>query len=480
VILKELSKHSEKVAFISSANDVITYETISENISKFAKKEFNRGLVFCFCDNEPDFIIGYLSIIKNKMVPVMLNSQISESLLEKIDHSYKPNYYFISSSKFQELNLNNENVCYVFGNYYLVARKTSSLKIADNVVQLLSTSGSTGTSKFVIQTADNINSNLISIIFGLGLSSKDRSITTMPINYTYGLSVILSHLEVGGSIVLSNYNLTQRDFLTSLRDHKVTNFNGVPHHYEIIARFGEDFFADTSLEFITQAGGKLGDSHTKKIFNMCQKNKIKLYVMYGQTEATARISILDTSESPNKLKSVGKPILNGKIFIYDDFKKITENALLEGEIVYEGKNVSPGYAKNYLDLLVEKKGTNRLFTGDVGYIDSEGFLYITGRKKRFAKILGLSINLDELEEILKNLSYDAICISDDEKIYVAINYLHDIEVVSSLLSKFLKLSNARIQVFNFEEIPYTKSGKKDYQFFYQFLLNNGTVSNYEN
>lgn len=480
MILRELSKHSEKIAFISSANDIIPYEAISENISKFAKKKFNRGLVFCFCDNDPDFIIGYLSIIKNRMVAVMLNNQIPESMLERIEHSYKPNYYFISSSKFQELNLNNEDICYVIGNYYLVVRETASLKIADNIVQLLSTSGTTGTSKFVIQTADNINSNLISIIFGLGLGSKDRSITTMPMNYTYGLSVILSHLEVGGSIVLSNYNLTQREFLTSLRDHKVTNFNGVPYHYEIIARFGGDFFADTSLEFITQAGGKLGDSYTKKIFNMCQKNYIKFYVMYGQTEATARISILDTSESSNKLKSVGKPILGGKIFIYDDFKKIKENALLEGEIVYEGKNVSPGYATNYLDLLVEKKSINRLFTGDFGYIDSEGFLYITGRKKRFAKILGLSINLDDLEEMLKNLSYDAICISDDEKIYVAVNNLHNIEVVSSLLSKFLKLSSAKIQVFSFEEIPHTKSGKKDYQFFHQFLENNGKVSNYEN
>jgi acyl-CoA synthetase (AMP-forming)/AMP-acid ligase II len=202
--------------------------------------------------------------------------------------------------------------------------------------------------------------------------------------------------------------------------------------------------------------------------------------MYGQTEATARISILDTSESSNKLKSVGKPILDGKIFIYDDFKRIKENTLLEGEIVYEGKNVSPGYATNYQDLLVEKKSINRLFTGDVGYIDSEGFLYITGRKKRFAKILGLSINLDEVEEMLKNLSYDAICISDDEKIYVAVNDLHNTEVVSSLLSEFLKLSSAKIQVFSFEDIPHTKSGKKDYQFFYQFLRNNGKVSNYDN
>ncbi|MCX6521138.1 MAG: AMP-binding protein [Actinobacteria bacterium] len=282
---------------------------------------------------------------------------------------------------------------------------------------LMPTSGSTGAAKVVRLSGEGVDANAIAIAGALGLTADDRAITSLPLHYCYGLSVLHSHLAVGASIVLSEDSVVDDRFWQTVRQHAVTTFAGVPHTFELLARLerhGHDPLAAPSLRLVTQAGGRLPVTQVRHRVAQAARLGHRFAVMYGQTEATARMTVLDPAEVALAPHTVGRPIPGGSITLHPH-PGAPHGA---GEVVYRGPNVMLGYATDVDDLALGRT-VHELHTGDFGLIDAEGRLEIVGRASRFVKPFGIRVDLDELARRLAHHGLDAVVTGDDESIVVA-------------------------------------------------------------
>jgi len=272
------------------------------------------------------------------------------------------------------------------------------------------------------------------------------------------LSIINSHLISGAKIILNNSSVISRDFKNKLNNYKVTNFGGVPYTYSLLNKI--NFFKDKfkHLEYVTQAGGKLKTQDCELLLDYAKLNKFQFIIMYGQTEASPRISYLPFKNLSDKIGSIGIPIPGGKIDILDKKRKKVINPFQEGEIVYRGSNVSLGLVTKKIDLLIGDEFNGILRTGDIGYFDNENFFYITGRVNRFAKIFGKRINLDHIQSII-NKKFISICLSDDEHliIYYDLNYSKS-DIVNELV-EYTGLNKNFILVYKVKKLERNTSGK---------------------
>ncbi|MEM6727968.1 MAG: AMP-binding protein, partial [Pseudomonadota bacterium] len=264
---------------------------------------------------------------------------------------------------------------------------------------LLSTSGSTGSSKLVKLSDRNICSNTASIIQYLGLTSEDRGITLLKLFYSYGMSVVNIHLHAGASLVVTEDGIDNPDFWLLLEREKVTNLSGVPFSFEFIRQSGRDVTRHRSLRLLTQAGGKLAAKHVQAFAGLRAQGGPDFFVMYGQTEAAPRISYLHPETAAKVPGSIGRAIPGGRLSLAEETgAEITETGV-SGELIYEGPNVMVGYAQSRADLTFVED-IPRLATGDIAHMDSDGLFHIDGRSARFVKPFGLRISLDEVEERL--------------------------------------------------------------------------------
>ena len=462
LFLKNISKNKNKTAIINENNEIIKYNTLASFVDNFAINIKKRCLVFLVCNNNLESIISYLGFIKSNCVITLIDEKIDDKLLLRLISSYKPKYIFISNLK--KLPINSYFTKYNLFNYKLIERsKEKIIKLHDDLMLLISTSGSTGSSKFVRQSYFNLKSNTLSISKYLKISERDNAITTLPMSYVYGLSVINTHLENGAIITLNNYSVVQKNFWEKLYKHKVTNFAGVPYTYEILEKINFKKFNLKYLKYTTQAGGKLALKTAKKIISDYRKLKLKLYIMYGASEATARMTYLPWKYAQKKIASIGKAIPGGSIWIENE-KGIKINSYNQnGEIIYKGPNVCHGYAKNINDL--SKGNDNKLIlrTGDIGYKDKDNFYYITGRKDRYSKVHGLRVNLSEIEEITLNIGIKSMCLKEDNnKILVFIKENKSIEKLKKCLSSIIKLHPSSYLIKIVKEFPLNKNFKISY------------------
>lgn len=264
--------------------------------------------------------------------------------------------------------------------------------------QIIFTSGSTGKPKGVILSHKNLIANTGSIIEYLHLSKDDTMEVVLPFYYCYGLSLLHTHLKVGGSIVLNNFFLGTGAVINDINKYKCTGLAGVPSHFQILLRKSKSFKNTKfpSLKYVTQAGGKLHNSYILEFINAFPN--ILFYVMYGQTEATARLSYLEPQNVKKKLGSIGKGIPNVKLKVVNKSGNQIEPDET-GEVVASGDNIMLGYYK-------DEKSTQKqirdgwLYTGDIGTIDKDGYIYLSARKKNIIKIAGKRISPMEIEEVI--------------------------------------------------------------------------------
>ncbi len=427
-----------------------------KNIREITKNNGYRKLIFLLIENNYESIIFYLSLLKSQNTIVLVNSNITINYLYKLVALYKPNTIITKKN----IEIKNYKEIYKLKNYYCFeSTKKNILKINEELFFLLTTSGSTGSSKFVRISYKNVEANTKSIIKFLNINNKDRLITTLPPDYTYGFSLLNTHLCKGSTIVINDYSVIQREFWELLNKTKATTFGGVPYTFELLKKIRFDNYKISSLKYITQAGGKLSHENHRYFFEILAKKKVKFIIMYGATEATSRMSYLPWSDCRKKIGSIGIPIPGTTMEISrPDNKKI-------GEIIFKGKNVSLGYANSYKDLIKGNLNRGKLKTGDIGYKDNQGFYFIVGRKKRFLKLLGHRINLDELEIQLRELlNYKMIfCTGNDNELVVHTDQNNIQKELLLCLLKEFKINKNLVKFKKFNNLSLTNSGKINYK-----------------
>jgi len=455
--LSEIKKYKNDIALITEKEN-FSYNSVISYVDKFFKDIKERSLVLIRCQNSFEIFVAYIAFV-NLNCPIILvdGNSNDENYLEVIN-AYKPDYIFHIKKK-NKIKLNYELVK-TFGFYELIRNKIkNNLKINDELSLLIPTSGSTGSPKFVRHSYQNIFSNIDQVTQSLNVQSHDRAITTMLLNYTYGLSIVNSHLYNGASIVINNYSFIDKNFWNILKDRQASNFGGVPFMYEILDKIGFQKKITKDLKYITQAGGKLSENLSKKFTQICKDNNIKFITMYGQTEASSRMSYLDWKFSETKIGSIGKTVKGGKFSLIDSKGNLINDSYKTGELVYEGKNVSMGYSSGYQDLNKLDDNNGKLFTGDLAEKDNEDFYYIKGRLKRFSKIFGLRINLDEIEVLLKKLEIECVCAGNDRILVFYLVNSFDKEEMLNKISKYIGIHKSAIHLKKIKNIPRNNSGK---------------------
>jgi acyl-CoA synthetase (AMP-forming)/AMP-acid ligase II len=272
---------------------------------------------------------------------------------------------------------------------------------ADGEALILYTSGSTGQPRGVVQTYRNVDANTRSIVAYLALSERDRAMGILPLFYCYGLSVLQTHLLVGGSVFLDPRFAFPRVVVDAIASEACTGLAGVPLTFELLRRdVGDETLRSTlrrgALRYATQAGGAMAP-HTADWVRAALA-PARLFVMYGQTEATARLAYLPPERAAEKPGSIGIPIPGVELRVLDpDGRELPAGEV--GELVARGDNVTPGY----LDAPEETAAVFRggaLHTGDLGYRDAEGFLFLVGRAKEMLKVGGHRVSPLEIERVL--------------------------------------------------------------------------------
>lgn len=462
MFLKLDNKERENVAAISDNGNKVTYGDLMSFSNRVMDVLPERSLVFSLCHNTIGSLMGYVAFLSTRNVPLLLSADLDKELLHYLLDTYQPNYLWMPQKMADQFD---GNVVMSEYGYSLLSYSDKKIDMYPELALLLTTSGSTGSPKLVRQSYTNIESNAQSIMQYLELDETERPITMLPMNYTYGLSVINSHLLVGATILMTDESYAQKKFWDFFKSQGATSIVGVPFTYEILKKLRFFRMELPTLRYMTQAGGKLLPELHKEYAEYAIANDKRFYVMYGQTEATARMSYLPYKRSLEKYGSMGIAIPGGTFHLVDVDGTDIEKADVVGELVYEGPNVTLGYAECQYDLSKGDERNGILVTGDMAKRDEDGYYYIVGRKKRFLKIYGNRVNLDETERMIQSQfdGMECACVGEDDHMQIYVTDKNMEKDVTEFITNKTGLNWKAFTVHYIEEIPKNESGKKNYQ-----------------
>ena len=358
--------------------------------------------VFILSHNNLFFLKAYFAILKSGNICIPLDPNIEKDNFRYISDLTQPPLIFTTHDIERRLELNSD-IC-VFPDTLPPSEEVSAEWKFDKefdrerCAEIIFTSGSTGKPKGVMISHKNLIANTSSIVEYLKLTPDDRMLVVLPFYYCYGLSLLHTHLRAGGSIVFNNSFIFLGGVLKSLIDYKCTGFAGVPSHFQILLRKSDSFkstkFPD--LKYVTQAGGKLAPIFIDE-FREAHPD-IRFIVMYGQTEATARLSWLPPEIYERRKGSMGKGIPGVELMVVNENgEKIKPGET--GEVIARGDNIMMGY-------FADEEGTKNairngwLYTGDLGTVDEDGYIYLTARSKEIIKVRGKRISPKEIEAVI--------------------------------------------------------------------------------
>ena len=327
---------------------------------------------------------------------------------------------------------------------------------------LLSTSGTTGSPKLVRLSRANIESNAASIATYLSLTALDRAISSLPLYYSFGMSVLNSHLYAGASVLLTRKSVADTDFWTFFEKEGATSLSGVPFTFDLLERVGFRSREYPALRYLAQAGGRLPLERVRLYAGWAHASGREMFVMYGQTEASPRMAYVPPAQLLDNPETIGIPIPGGSFELLGEDGLAVSAADLPGELVYRGPNVMMGYALSAEDL-AKGAETPALHTGDLACRKENGCYYIVGRKSRFSKIVGLRISLDEIERWVSACGLDGIVSGDDRVIVVALTQEGVAGDLKQRLLQRFGLPASALVVLTLAALPALASGKFDYR-----------------
>lgn len=454
-----LDAHGDAVALIDDAGVAYTYRELAGRVRLLECHLHPRSLLLLLARNTVSAIAFYVACVNHRVVPILMDHQTVVSALLDIVSTYSPRYIWAPdglSSSFPGY-----QVRMVQDGCALLERVVGGDPVLHEALGiLLTTSGSTGSPKLVRISYGNLQANTLSIAEYLQLSAADRTISTLPFNYSYGLSIVNTYLYMGASIVLTEASLMQREFWELFRQHHVHSLSGVPYTYEMLKRMRFDRMDLPQLTTLTQAGGKLDDALCREFAQAARTRGWRFFVMYGATEATARMSYLPPHHAVDKAGSIGIAIPGGQFSIIgDDGAPVIPGQV--GQLVYRGPNVALGYAETASDLARGDDFAGVLVTGDLAKRDDDGYYFIVGRVKRIIKMFGVRTSLDEVERMVNAVrpGLDVACTGMDNQLRVYVNDEAVCKFLHEHLSKMMRVARSAISVHYIPVFPRSPAGK---------------------
>lgn len=329
---------------------------------------------------------------------------------------------------------------------------------------VLATSGSTGDPKLVRLSRAAILANTAAIIEVLGITGDEVTISSLPFHYSFGMSVLNTHLAAGATVVVHGDGVVARSFWPAVTRHGVTSLALVPSLYEMLVRLRFNPARYPTLRTLTQAGGRLRTELVRDFHHRMAAVQGRLFVMYGQTEGGPRLTTLPADRLPSKLGSVGPAVPGGRLSIRLKDGTETTEPQVRGEVLYRGPNVMLGYAENAADLARGDDHGGLLETGDLGHLDEDGYLFIDRRMKRFGKVFGVRLNLDDIEDMLHDLGPVA-AIAGEDKIVVFVEGADHATLARrvTVLADRLRLHWSGFEMRGIAALPLLSNGKVDYR-----------------
>ncbi len=430
---------SRRVALVAGEQR-LTYEELTGRVearrTDLALPE--RSIVTLVGDHSIEFVTTYLALLESGHVPLLAGAHG-----DRLSEAWPVGAVVTATDESVDIEVRRPH-------------RVGGPDLHPELALLVSTSGSTGSPKLARLSHRNLVSNAESIADYLRLTPRDRGITSLPLHYCYGLSVLHSHLLVGASVVLTNTSVVDRCFRTAMIEHGVTNLAGVPHTYEMLDRAAPEELAASSLRLLTQAGGRMAPEAVTRWAERAESWGAEFVVMYGQTEATARIAYLPHELAHRRPEAIGRPIPGGSI----ELRPVVGHPEGIGELVYRGANVMMGYAHDGRDLSLGHT-LDELATGDLARYHADDDVYeIVGRRSRFVKPFGLRIDLDEVESQLAPVAAGELAVAGDDDRVVVHAPGADVAELRERLSRSTGLPERCCRVHD-RPIPRTASNKVD-------------------
>ncbi len=446
-IFEYAKQHPDALLAVTDQHEEILCQELLTLSAQFAKQVGHR-LVFVLCQNTPGAILGYLGLLHAGAVSLLLDANLDPLLLENLIRIYQPAFLYAPADRETSLlpfvtnvsgtdspaatvhtgptaavdSTSTDNVpAMLFREYALYATGTDGPPLHEDLALLLTTSGSTGSPKLVRLSRENLDSNTVSIAEYLKITEKERPITMLPLQYSYGMSVINSHVLRGAPLMITAHTMFDPAFWARVQYDGVTSLCGIPYTYTMLRRIGLTTMDLPALKTLTQAGGKLPVELHREFAEWAARTGRDFIVMYGQTEASPRMAYLPADKALEKAGSTGIPIPGGELWLENADGTRIQTPHASGELVYKGKNVALGYAVCAEDLQKGDEWHGVLHTGDLAAFDEDHFYYIVGRKERFVKITGKRVNLDDVERLLRlkeDLTFACVGRDDSLTIYV--------------------------------------------------------------
>ena len=446
-------KPKDKVAAIDDSGHSVTYGEICDFANEFSKHLPQRSLIFLLSENCIGSLLGYISALSNRIVPLIISAATEEGLYNHLYDLYQPEYLWMPQAKAE-----GKEIVFSAWDYCLVKTGNKPTPMYEELSLLLPTSGSTGSPKLVRHSYRNIEANADNVRRLFQLDGSEKAMAILPMHYTMGLSVIASHLFAGATLLLSNRSLLDKGFWVTLKE--ATSFTGVPYSYEVLTKMRFTRMDLPNLKVITQGGGKLTEEMFKMLAQYAHDSGKKFIATYGQSECTARMAYLPAELALEKICSIGFAEPGGQLSIMDDNSNETFEGEAQGEMVYRGENVTLGYATCCEDLLKGDENHGVMHTGDLARRDADGCYFIIGRLKRFLKIYGLRIGLDEVEQLVKTeFNTDCYCKGNDEKLVVLVTDPKLQELLPAFIENKTHLFHQRIEIQVVQEILRNEAGK---------------------
>jgi len=394
---------------------VLTYAALRKRVTLTASGLLALGYrkgdrIGISAENSSFFVSAYLGIIRAGLVAVPLQTDLSGEMAATILADAEIKAVFVSQRLVKRVRAWIETTGarllpepVVADWSYVSSHPMPTITPSEDLAALMFTSGSTGAPKGVMVTHRNIECNTRDIVAYMDLRRHDRAMVVLPFHYCFGASLLHTHLMCGGSIVINNdFKLYPEIVLQEMISRSCTGLAGVPSTFQILlrkSRFRELCFP--TLAWFQQAGGKLPNPYINEIREALPK--VRYFLMYGQTEATARLSYLAPEDLASKLGSIGRGLPSTRLeVIKADGTPVQPGSNDTGEIVAAGQNITLGYWKDPAETAKYFRN-GRLYTGDIARVDHDGFIFIVERDREMIKSGGNRVSAKEIEDVIAEM-----------------------------------------------------------------------------